>query len=72
MSDARLVEKLASGHFYDYEQQVKTLFFKYKMRKREKEMKELITRAMDDLNSHQQVSETFSITICSLQYPSKS
>jgi hypothetical protein len=55
MSDARLDEKLAEGKFYDYEQHVRTLFFKYKMRKREKEMKELMTRAMNDLNNAKQV-----------------
>ena len=56
MSDARLDEKLASEQYYDYEQHVKTLFFKYKMRKKEKEMKELMTRAMNDLNNAKQVS----------------
>jgi hypothetical protein len=52
MSDSRLDEKLAEGAFYDYEQHYKTMFFKYKMRKREKEMKELTTRAVNDLNNH--------------------
>ena len=54
MSDSRLDEKLAAGAYYDYEQHFKTMFFKFKMRKREKEMKELTDRAMNDLSSHKQ------------------
>ena len=56
MSDDRLDEKLAAGQYYDYEQHVRTLFFKLKMRKREAEYKKLIQRAMDDLLAHNQVS----------------
>jgi hypothetical protein len=56
MSDNRLDEKLAAGQYYDYEQHVRTLFFKLKMRKREAEYKQLIKRAMDDLYAHNQVS----------------
>ena len=56
MADSRLDEKLAAGHYYDYEQHVRTLFFKLKMRKRESEFKELIKRAMTDLDAHNQVS----------------
>ena len=55
MADSRLDEKLAAGHYYDYEQHVRTLFFKLKMRKRESEYKELIKRAMTDLDAHNQV-----------------
>jgi tetratricopeptide (TPR) repeat protein len=54
MSDSRLAEKLKDGAYYDYEQMVKTIFFKYKMRKREKEMRELIERAMNDLSNAEQ------------------
>ena len=57
MSDDRLDEKLAAGQYYDYEQHVRTLFFKLKMRKREAEYKKLIQRAMDDLLAHNQVRE---------------
>jgi hypothetical protein len=42
MADNRLEEKLAAGQYYDYEQHVRTLFFKLKMRKRETEYKQLI------------------------------
>ena len=55
MSDDRLDEKLAAGQYYDYEQRVRTLFFKLKMKKREAEYKKLIQRAMDDLLAHNQV-----------------
>lgn len=51
MSD-RLKEKLEAGQYYDYEQLVKTLFFKYKLRKRDQEMRALIKQAMVELNEH--------------------
>lgn len=52
MSEDRLQEKLDQGAFYDYNQLLKTLFFKLKMRKRETEYKELIKKAMTDLHTH--------------------
>jgi len=52
MADYRLDEKLKAGEYYDYEQHVRTLFFKLKMKKREAEYKELIKRAMSDLHAH--------------------
>ena len=48
----RLKEKLEAGQFYDYEQLVKTLFFKYKLRKKDQEMKAIIKKAMEELNQH--------------------
>ena len=51
----RLKEKLEAGQYYDYEQLVKTLFFKYKLRKRDQEMRALIKQAMTELNDHKQV-----------------
>ena len=53
--EKRLEEKLAAKEFYDYGQLVKTLFFKYKMRKRETEMKQLIKNAMQGLSQNDQV-----------------
>jgi hypothetical protein len=53
MSEDRLKEKLDQGAYYDYNQLLKTLFFKLKMKKKETEYKELIKRALNDLNSHQ-------------------
>jgi len=50
----RLKEKLEAGQYYDYEQLVKTLFFKYKLRKRDEEMRTLIRQAMLELNEHKQ------------------
>lgn len=50
----RLAEKLEQKAYYDYEQLVKTLFFKFKLRKREKEMKDLMKKAMTDLSSNGQ------------------
>lgn len=37
VTEERLREKLQEGAFYDYNQLLKTLFFKLKMRKREQE-----------------------------------
>lgn len=47
-----MAEKLEAKQFYDYEQLVKTLFFKFKLRKREKEMKDLMKKAMTDLSNN--------------------
>ena len=49
-------EKLAEGAFYDYNQLLKTLFFKLKMKKKVDEFKGLIQRALKDLSDHDQVS----------------
>ena len=57
----RLKEKLEAGQYYDYEQLVKTLFFKYKLRKRDDEMKALIKKAMEELNEHKQVRNEFEL-----------
>ena len=51
----RLKEKLEAGQYYDYEQLVKTLFFKHKMKKKDAEMKALIKKSMEELNEHKQV-----------------
>ena len=51
----RLKEKLDAGQYYDYEQLVKTLFFKFKMKKKTAEMKAIIKKAMEELNEHKQV-----------------
>lgn len=54
MAEARLQEKLASGAYYDYEQLVKTMFFKHKMKKKEAEYKALMRKAMEDLQRYEQ------------------
>jgi hypothetical protein len=46
-----MAEQLDSGNFYEYSQFIKTIFFKYKMRRRFKEMKELIEKAINDLGA---------------------
>jgi hypothetical protein len=56
VTEERLREKLEEGAFYDYNQLLKTLFFKLKMRKREQEYQGLMKRAMEDLRQHNQVS----------------
>ena len=53
----RLKEKLEAGQYYDYEQLVKTLFFKHKMKKKDAEMKALIKKSMQELNEHKQVGK---------------
>ena len=53
----RLKEKLEAGQYYDYEQLVKTLFFKFKMKKKDAEMKALIKKSMEELNEHKQVGK---------------
>ena len=57
----RLKEKLDAGQYYDDEQLVKTLFFKFKMKKKTVEMKAIIKKAMEELNEHKQVG-TLDIT----------
>jgi hypothetical protein len=52
MAEARLQEKLANGAYYDYEQLVKTMFFKHKMKKRESQYKALMKKAMEDLHKY--------------------
>jgi len=47
--EQRMKEQLESGNFYEYSQFIKTIFFKFKMRRRFAEMKELIKRAITDL-----------------------
>jgi hypothetical protein len=42
VTEERLREKLAEGAFYDYNQLLKTLFFKLKMKKKVDEFKGLI------------------------------
>jgi hypothetical protein len=56
VTEERLREKLAEGAFYDYNQLLKTLFFKLKMRRKIDECKGLIMRAAVDLKEHDQVS----------------
>jgi len=41
-----MAEKLATGNFYEYTQYVKTIFFKFKMRRRFAEMQELMNKAI--------------------------
>lgn len=48
----RLPVMLEQGKFYEYEQLIKTLFFKLKIRKRHDEMKKIIKRAMDELHQY--------------------
>ena len=43
-----------TGNFYEYSQLIKTIFFKYKMRRRFKEMRDLIKKAVDDLSQASQ------------------
>lgn len=45
-----MAEKLAEGNFYEYTQLIKTIFFKYKMRRRFEPMKALIQTAIEDLS----------------------
>lgn len=49
--EKRLQEKLEAKEYYDYEQLVKTLFFKFKLRKKEVEMKNVMKKAMVDLQA---------------------
>ena len=57
-------EQLQSGNFYEYSQFIKTIFFKFKMRRRFPEMQKLISKAMTDLGTHNQpgmVGDVFEI-----------
>ena len=56
VTEERLKEKLLEGAYYDYNQLLKTLFFKLKMRKKPDEYKGLMQRAMKDLKENNQVS----------------
>ena len=59
--EGRLQEKLEAEQYYDYEQLVKTLFFKYKLGKKGKQkMEDLMRRAMKDLSAAGQVREQIS------------
>merc|ERR1719362_1458836 len=50
--ESRLQEKLEAQQYYDYEQLVKTLFFKYKLGKKGKQkMEDLMRKAMADLSA---------------------
>lgn len=56
VTEERLREKLQEGAFYDYNQLLRTLFFKLKMRKKVDEYQGLIQRALKDLKENGQVS----------------
>mmetsp|Transcript_4510 Transcript_4510/g.6788 ORF Transcript_4510/g.6788 Transcript_4510/m.6788 type:complete len:136 (-) Transcript_4510:473-880(-) len=54
MQAARLKELLDTANFYEYSQLLKTIFFKFKMRRRFKEMKEFILQCSIDLGENKQ------------------
>jgi len=56
VTEERLREKLQEGAYYDYNQLLRTLFFKLKMRKKVDEYQGLIQRALKDLKENSQVS----------------
>ena len=51
--EQRMKEQLDSGNFYEYTQFIKTIFFKYKMRRKFTEMKDLIKKALIDLGQRE-------------------
>lgn len=51
---ARMKEILDAGNHYELTQYIKTVFFKFKMRRRFKEMQALIQKAIDDLGAVEQ------------------
>ena len=64
VTEERLREKLQEGAFYDYNQLLRTLFFKLKMRKKVDEYQGLIQRALKDLKENGQVSSGIILCKC--------
>jgi len=54
MSEAKLPPLIEAKNYYEYQQLVKSIFYKYKIRKRIGELKALVSKALKTFLEHQQ------------------